>query len=132
MSITIKNKLKSLIQKNNKSPADSSGKKTSIKENTHIDITNDKKSMIKENMNYQKIENISEGSKKNEILFEDFLKIKNFEKKKILEDDNVFNFYNSLSYIMLSMLGGGVIGVIFILFFSFKNDHSKFFRDQNQ
>ena len=75
---------------------------------------------------------ISEGNKKDEILFEDFLKIKNPKKKKLIEDDNVFMFYNSLSLIMLSMLGGGVIGVIFILYFSFKHDNTNCYNNMDK
>lgn len=67
---------------------------------------------------------ITEGNIQDEILFEEFLKQKIPKKKKYMDDDNVFMFYNSLSLIMLSMLGGGVVGVIFILYFSFKNDNS--------
>lgn len=36
--------------------------------------------------------------------------------------DNSLLFYNSLSLIMLAMLTGGLIGVIFIMFFSFKSE----------
>lgn len=75
------------------------------------------------NMNEIK-KKITERNIKDQILFEEFIKKKNQRKKKYGEDDNVFMFYNSLSLIMLSMLGGGVVGVIFILYFSFKDDNS--------
>ena len=57
-----------------------------------------------------------------ENLFEEFLKKKIHKKKKVSEEEHVLIFYNSLSLIMLSMLGGGVVGIIFILYFSFKNN----------
>lgn len=60
------------------------------------------------------------------ILINDFdLFSENFERRKYLEDHNVFVFYNSLSLIILSMLGGGVLGLLFILFFSFKEEDHK-------
>jgi len=77
------------------------------------------------NISTSDLNKITEGNIKDEILFEEFLKQKSpTRKKKYIEDDNVFMFYNSLSLIMLSMLGGGVVGVIFILYFSFKHDTS--------
>ena len=36
--------------------------------------------------------------------------------------DNSLMFYNSLSLVMLSMLAGGLVGVVFILYFSFKKE----------
>jgi hypothetical protein len=45
---------------------------------------------------------------------------KNLRKKK--KDDEALNFYNSLSLIMLSLLAGGLVGVIFILYFSFRSE----------
>ena len=48
---------------------------------------------------------------------------KNHKKNKFTEDDNILMFYNSLSLIMLSLLAGGVVGVIFILYFSFKTEN---------
>lgn len=59
-----------------------------------------------------------------DLNIEEFLNIKS-EKRKYLEDHNVFMFYNSLSLVMLSMLGGGVIGIIFILYFSYKDENHK-------
>jgi hypothetical protein len=35
--------------------------------------------------------------------------------------ENSFLFYNTLSLIMLALLAGGLVGVIFVLYFSFKN-----------
>jgi hypothetical protein len=55
---------------------------------------------------------------------EEFLSIKS-EKMQYLEDHNVFLFYHSLSLVMLSMLGGGVLSMLFILFFSYKNENHK-------
>ena len=40
-----------------------------------------------------------------------------------VEDGNNFLFYNSLSLIMLSMLAAGLVGVVFILYFTFKKDY---------
>lgn len=51
------------------------------------------------------------------------LKTKKKKTRREREDDNSFMFYNSLSLIMLSMLAGGLVGVIFILYFSFKKDN---------
>lgn len=51
------------------------------------------------------------------------LKTKKKKTRREKEDDNSFMFYNSLSLIMLSMLAGGLVGVIFILYFSFKKDN---------
>jgi len=45
-----------------------------------------------------------------------------FENKKKIQFDNSLLFYNSLSLIMLAMLTGGLIGVVYILFFTFRND----------
>lgn len=42
-------------------------------------------------------------------------------KKKSKHYDNSLVFYNSLSLIMLSLLAGGLVGIIFIIFLSFKN-----------
>ncbi len=49
---------------------------------------------------------------------------KNVKKKNShgMDDENNFLFYNSLSLIMLSMLAGGLVGVVFILYFTFKKD----------
>jgi sugar-specific transcriptional regulator TrmB len=49
-------------------------------------------------------------------------KNKNLKKKRKEDDTAALNFYNSLSLIMLSLLVGGLVGVIFILYFSFKSD----------
>jgi hypothetical protein len=56
--------------------------------------------------------------------FEDELKsdMRNKNLKKRKADDNTINFYNSLSLIMLSLLAGGLVGIVFILFFSFRCD----------
>lgn len=59
-----------------------------------------------------------------DLNIEEFLNIKS-DKRKYLEEHNVFMFYNSLSLVMLSMLGGGVIGIIFILYFSYKDENHK-------
>ena len=47
------------------------------------------------------------------------------EKNKKNQFDNSLLFYNSLSLIMLAMLTGGLIGVVFLLFFSFRNDEKQ-------
>ncbi len=51
-------------------------------------------------------------------------KLKKKKTHKEKEDENTFMFYNSLSLIMLSMLAGGLVGVVFILYFSFKKEGS--------
>lgn len=43
-------------------------------------------------------------------------------KKKSIQDDNSIVLYNSLSLLMLSMLAAGLVGVAFILYFSFKDE----------
>lgn len=72
-----------------------------------------------------------EQNKKEEIPLAQILKRNSdqseLNKKKYnkdLNDDNTFMFYNSLSLIMLSMLAGGLLGVMFILYFSFKDNGS--------
>ena len=45
--------------------------------------------------------------------------------KKTKNFDNSLLFYNSLSLIMLAILTGGLIGVIFIMFFSFRSDEKQ-------
>jgi len=72
-----------------------------------------------ENEDNEEMNNFSE-----ELNIEEFLNVKS-EKKRYLEEHNVFMFYNSLSLIMLSMLGGGVIGIIFILYFSYIDENHK-------
>jgi hypothetical protein len=54
------------------------------------------------------------------VSHKDIMKQKNLKKRKPV-DDNRFNFYNSISLIMLGLLAGGLVGVVFILYFSFKN-----------
>lgn len=75
--------------------------------------------------NYHQMEETEESNSfTDELKIEEFFDIKS-EKKKYLEEHNVFMFYNSLSLVMLSMLGGGVIGIIFILYFSYKDENHK-------
>jgi len=50
-------------------------------------------------------------------------KKKKYSKEKEKDDENSFMFYNSLSLIMLSMLAGGLVGIVFILYFSFKKEN---------
>lgn len=52
------------------------------------------------------------------------IKKKRHHKEK--EDDNSLVFYNTLSLVMLSMLAGGLVGVLFILYFSFKKENDSF------
>lgn len=49
-------------------------------------------------------------------------KIEDTPSKQNEKYDNTLLFYNSLSLVMLSMLAGGLVGVVFILYFSFKNE----------
>jgi hypothetical protein len=44
------------------------------------------------------------------------------KKRKDKDGENALMFYNSLSLIMLAMIAGGLVGVIFILYFSSKKD----------
>jgi hypothetical protein len=44
------------------------------------------------------------------------------KKKKDRDGESALMFYNSLSLIMLAMIAGGLVGVIFILYFSFKKE----------
>lgn len=92
----------------------------SLVKNKRGSIFNNKnKPNDKEIVDYEEANNYSE-----ELNIEEFLTIKS-EKKKYMEEHNVFMFYNSLSLVMLSMLGGGVIGILFILYFSYKDENHK-------
>lgn len=53
--------------------------------------------------------------------FEDVFTEKNLETVKKKYESSLL-FYNSLSLIMLAMLAGGLVGIIFILYFSFHNN----------
>lgn len=46
--------------------------------------------------------------------------------------DTSMMFYNSLSLIMLSMLTGGLIGVVLIIYYSFKTDDNEISLNQCQ
>lgn len=86
--------------------------KAKERENENADIT------------FEEFKKISKGNKNEKILLEEYIKFKkNHLQRKIRLEDNAFIFYNSLSLIMLSMLAGGVVGVIFILYFSFKTEN---------
>merc|ERR1711957_262701 len=88
------------------------------------------------NRNLMKKENGNNKADESENLVMDFFQniyINEFlsvtsDKRQYLEDHNVFVFYNSLSLVMLSMLGGGVLGMLFILFFSYKDENHKMLR----
>lgn len=56
--------------------------------------------------------------------FEDTLKKKNLKKVKNRYQKNVL-FYNSISLVMLCLLSGGLVGVIFILYYSFSTKDGK-------
>jgi hypothetical protein len=43
--------------------------------------------------------------------------------ERVVEKENNFLFYNSLSLIMLSMLAAGLVGVVFILYFTFRKEY---------
>ena len=58
------------------------------------------------------------------FFFADLKRIKNLSKNKKRNYDNGMLFYNSISLVMLSMLAGGLVGVVFILYFTFKKDES--------
>ena len=58
------------------------------------------------------------------FFFADLKRIKNLSKNKKRNYDNGIIFYNSISLVMLSMLAGGLVGVVFILYFTFKKDES--------
>lgn len=64
--------------------------------------------------NIQMIEPNTQNLTQNEIY-----KIKQHRKT-----ENKFMFYNSLSLIMLSMIAGGLVGIVFVLYFSFKKDEN--------
>jgi hypothetical protein len=59
----------------------------------------------------------------NKASHNNIIKQKNLKKRKTLEN-NRFNFYNSISLIMLGLLAGGLVGVVFILYFSFKTQET--------
>lgn len=56
--------------------------------------------------------------------FESLLKKRNLKKVKSKYQKNVL-FYNSISLIMLCLLAGGLVGVIFILYYSFSIKEGK-------
>jgi len=92
-------------------------------------IADIKNSKMKKNKTFDYKRNQNEqievnNSFSDELNIEEFFNIRS-EKRKYLEEHNVFMFYNSLSLVMLSMLGGGVIGIIFILYFSYKDENHK-------
>ena len=43
--------------------------------------------------------------------------------ERVVEKENNFMFYNSISLIMLSMLAAGLVGVVFILYFTFRKEY---------
>lgn len=72
--------------------------------------------------------NINSKNKNNtqNIVSNEFYKflVKN-SKKRNKQYDASMMFYNSLSLIMLSMLTGGLIGVVLIIYYSFKTDDNE-------
>jgi hypothetical protein len=85
-----------------------------------------RKEKEKENNEINKLENTENLMMDyfEKIYIDEILNIKS-NRRQYLEDNNVFVFYNSLSLVMLSMLGGGVLGLLFILFFSYKDENHK-------
>jgi hypothetical protein len=61
------------------------------------------------------------------FFYTDLRRIKNLNQNKKKKYDNGMLFYNSLSLVMLSMLAGGLVGVVFILYFTFKKDDNSSF-----
>jgi len=100
--------------------------------NTNIDTnrnTNTNRNLMKKE-NTNKVDNDNSDLVMDyfqNIYIDEFLSVKS-DKRQYLEDNNVFVFYNSLSLVMLSMLGGGVLGLLFILFFSYKDENHKMLR----
>jgi len=89
-----------------------------------INLKNKISNKLKKNAIENEIEDPFETIDSEDINIDKYLNLK-FAKKRYLEEQNKFMFYNSLSLIMLSMLGGGVIGIIFILYFSYKDENNK-------
>jgi len=69
--------------------------------------------------------NDDKNTTKNIVSSEFYKFLVNNSKKRTKQYDNSMMFYNSLSLIMLSMLTGGLIGVILIIYFSFKTDDNE-------
>lgn len=70
--------------------------------------------------------NINNKNNTQKIVSNEFYKflLKN-SKKRNKQYDTSMMFYNSLSLIMLSMLTGGLIGVVLIIYYSFKTDDNE-------
>merc|ERR1712170_344674 len=63
----------------------------------------------------KKLEKVKLGKLKNDNKNHKKKKVHHTKDKRVEDEDEYFMFYNTLSLIMLSMIAGGLVGVIFIL-----------------
>ena len=88
----------------------------------YLDLMEDIENNLDLNEENKNLTNKKNNNTKN-IISNEFYKflVKN-SKKRNMQYDNSMMFYNSLSLIMLSMLTGGLIGVVLIIYYSLKAD----------
>lgn len=91
---------------------------------TKLDLNEENKNIKDNNKNNNNNQNIVSNE------FYKFL-VKN-SKKRNMQYDTSMMFYNSLSLIMLSMLTGGLIGVVLIIYYSLKADDDEINLNQCQ
>lgn len=103
----------------------------------HLPENIEKKKEKKLKINKERLLNPIDDGEKTEIIVKEIktpiimtkniegIQQKDLRQKAIrgVNDENSYLFYNSLSLIMLSMLAGGLVGVIFILYFTFKKEY---------
>ena len=90
-----------------------------LNETVNKDIREIKKIGINMQNKIKMIENLNNNKTLNRKY-----RIDNLKNSKELNNFNSINFYHNLSLIMLSMLGGGLVGIIFILYFTLKPDQN--------
>jgi len=88
----------------------------------YLDLMEDIENNLDLNEENKNLTNKKNNNTKN-IISNEFYKflVKN-SKKRNMQYDTSMMFYNSLSLIMLSMLTGGLIGVVLIIYYSLKAD----------
>ena len=128
---TKKNLMKMLIQLTgfNKSEVNNSTLNSQLKEvanSTNITLSADSNLLVLNLLSENLKDNISKINVFHKNFIENFSKFEAVFKEKNLQTtkkkyESTLLFYNSLSLIMLAMLAGGLVGIIFILYFSFHN-----------
>lgn len=73
-----------------------------------------------------------ESNETDNLIMDYFQKIKidefmslNEEKEDNMENNKSFSFFKNISFVMISMIIGGVFGLLFILFFSYRDNLNK-------